>query len=110
MSITHIVMFQFNESASSGDISAVCQRMLDLKAQCLHPTTRKPYIQGGSGGKDNSPEGAQAGTTHAFVVEFASASDRDYYLNEDPVHKRFVESLSGLIMKSQVVDFTPGVF
>lgn len=50
------------------------------------------------------------GITHAFVVEFASAADRDYYVKEDPTHKAFVQSLNGVIEKAQVVDFTDGVF
>ena len=48
--------------------------------------------------------------THAFVVEFASVEDRDYYVKEDPVHREFVQSLDGVLEKGQVVDFTPGVF
>lgn len=52
----------------------------------------------------------QHGITHAFVVEFSSAADRDYYVSEDPVHQEFVRSLSGLIEKAQVLDFTNGVF
>ena len=35
--------------------------MLSLKEQCLHPSTMRTYIQSASGGKDNSPEGAQVG-------------------------------------------------
>jgi hypothetical protein len=33
--------------------------MLALKDACLHPTTKKPYIQTSIGGRDNSPEGHQ---------------------------------------------------
>lgn len=52
----------------------------------------------------------QNGITHAFVVEFSSAEDRDYYVREDPTHKAFVQSLDGVIEKAQVIDFTDGVF
>ena len=52
----------------------------------------------------------QGGITHAFVVEFESAADRDYYCKEDPVHQAFVQSLSGLVVKAQAIDYTPGVF
>lgn len=31
--------------------------MLALKDQCLHPTTKTPYVKSGIGGKQNSPEG-----------------------------------------------------
>ena len=48
--------------------------------------------------------------THAFVVEFDSAADRDYYVQEDPAHQAFVRSLDGVIEKAQAIDFTNGVF
>jgi len=34
-----------------------CKRMVGLKHQCRHPKTGELYIIGGSGGKNNSPEG-----------------------------------------------------
>lgn len=52
----------------------------------------------------------QNGITHAFVVEFANAEDRAYYLEKDPAHLEFVASLKGVVEKAQVVDFTNGVF
>ncbi|KAL0935106.1 stress responsive A/B barrel domain-containing protein [Colletotrichum truncatum] len=110
MSIIHIVMFQFGENATPKDIEEACQRMLALKDECLHPVTQKPYIQRISGGLDNSPEGKQGGITHAFVAEFSSAEDRDYYIKDDSTHKLFAQSLSGLVARAQVIDFTPGVF
>lgn len=36
--------------------------------------------------------------------------DRAYYLEEDPVHKAFVESVKGLVVQARVVDFEDGVF
>ena len=76
MSVTHVVFFQFNSSASPGVINDVCvhsdylnltkfrwfkisSRMLALKDNCIHPTSKKPYIKSASGGTDNSPEGLQ---------------------------------------------------
>ena len=52
----------------------------------------------------------QEGITHAFVVEFASASDRDYYIEKDPAHLKFVSTLDGVVEKVQVIDYTNGVF
>lgn len=52
----------------------------------------------------------QSGITHAFIVEFANAADRDYYVEKDPAHQEFIRRLDGLIEKAQVIDFTPGVF
>ncbi|KAL9942345.1 hypothetical protein D7B24_000285 [Verticillium nonalfalfae] len=108
--ITHLVLFQFKEDASSSAIRDATARMLQLKDNCVHPTSGTPYIVSAKGGKDNSPEGLQGGITHAFVVEFSSASDRDYYVKEDPVHKAFVKSIEGLVTKAVVVDFADGVY
>ncbi|TQB75903.1 hypothetical protein MPDQ_001504 [Monascus purpureus] len=88
----------------------VCNRMLSLKENCLHPSSQKPYIRSSIGGADNSIEGVQSGITHAFVVQFASVADRDYYVKEDPAHQAFIQSLDGIIEKAQVVDFTDRIF
>ncbi|KAL2819012.1 hypothetical protein BDW59DRAFT_165291 [Aspergillus cavernicola] len=109
MTITHIVLFQFKAGVSAEVVKDVCTSMLALKDNCLHPTSQKPYILSSSGGKDNSPEGIQSGITHAFVVEFASAADRDYYVEKDPAHLEFVRRFGGVLEKVQAVDYTPGV-
>ena len=78
MGIIHIVMFEFKEEATEAEIADVripvpkyptpeplsdadhfetCNRMLELKDQCLHPTSKTPYVKSGIGGKQNSPEG-----------------------------------------------------
>ncbi|GAD96341.1 stress responsive A/B barrel domain protein [Paecilomyces variotii No. 5] len=110
MTIVHIVMFRFKADASEAAIKDVCDRMLSLKDQCLHPTNKKPYIKSAVGGKENSPEKTSGGLTHIFVEEFENEEDRKYYLDKDPMHLAFVHSLGGLIEKAQVVDFTAGVF
>ncbi|KAJ5431187.1 Dimeric alpha-beta barrel [Penicillium cf. griseofulvum] len=109
MSIIHIVLFQFKSELAAEVVHDACERMLALKDQCIHPTLQKPYIKSASGGKDNSPEGIQNGITHAFVVEFRSAADRDYYVQSDPSHLAFVKTLDGLIEKAQVIDFSDRV-
>ncbi|RAH81591.1 hypothetical protein BO86DRAFT_313527 [Aspergillus japonicus CBS 114.51] len=109
MTITHIVLFQFEQDAPLEAVLNACKRMLSLKDRCLHSSTGKPYIQSASGEKDNSPEGAQGSITHAFIFEFATDADRDFYVNRGHVHQEFVRSLDGLIERALVVDFTPGV-
>ena len=52
----------------------------------------------------------QNGITHAFIMEFETAADRDYYVNEDPVHKEFKELAGKVLEKAQVVDFTDREF
>lgn len=52
----------------------------------------------------------QHGITHAFVVQFDSVEDRDYYVQKDPAHAAFVQSIIPYLTKPYVIDFTPGEF
>lgn len=52
----------------------------------------------------------QHGSTHAFVVEFESEQDRDYYVNEDPAQASFVLEVLQKLDKATILDFSPGVF
>ncbi|KAI1859866.1 hypothetical protein JX265_010315 [Neoarthrinium moseri] len=85
-------------------------RMLSLKDGCVHPESQRPYIKSLTGGKDNSPEGLQNGIQYAFVVEFESLADRDYYVSTDPTHQAFVQSAGSIIEKAIVVDYSTGIF
>ncbi|OTA65983.1 dabb-domain-containing protein [Hypoxylon sp. EC38] len=110
MAIYHIVLFKFRDLVSPEEEQAACTRMLSLAANCIHPTSQKPYVKMIGGGRDNSPEGMQGGITHAFIAQFESEEDRKYYLEKDPAHLEFIASVKDLLDKSQVVDFTPDVF
>jgi hypothetical protein len=88
----------------------VCNGLLALKQECIHPTTKQTYIKSSVGGRENSPEGHQGGVTHVFISEFENDEDRKYYLEKDPAHLAFVKSLDGVVNTVRVVDFTPGVF
>ncbi|TLS26807.1 hypothetical protein PpBr36_04803 [Pyricularia pennisetigena] len=109
MTVVHVVLFSFKDSATAGEVDSVCKGMLALKDKCIHPTTNKPYIKSAVGGVDNSPVGLNGGIKYAFVCEFENAEDRDYYNQKDPAHLELVGSL-GIASKVQVIDFTPGVF
>ena len=107
-------------------------RFFALKEECLHSVAKEPYIHSITGGTDESKEGlqvrplspagivclvqiphpSQGGITHIFVVEFACAADRDYYVNSDPAHKKFVELVSPLMNTeaTRVLDFKPLLF
>lgn len=52
----------------------------------------------------------KGGITHAFVMEFANAEDRAYYVSNDPAHQAFMKSLGGIVEKAQVIDFTDRVY
>ncbi|OAX85249.1 hypothetical protein ACJ72_00371 [Emergomyces africanus] len=84
--------------------------MLALKEKCIHPTNQKPYIGSAMGGKDNCPEPFKNGFTHAFVMQFESAEDRDYYVAKDPAHQAFIGGLQAIVEKAHVMDFTDGEF
>ncbi|KAF2196703.1 hypothetical protein GQ43DRAFT_426059 [Delitschia confertaspora ATCC 74209] len=110
MTVTHIVLFQFKKDATAEDVSTISRLTLALKNDCIHPKTNKPYIKSASGGTDNSPEGIQNGITHAFIMEFETEADRDYYLFKDPAHDAFKKLAGRVLEKVQAVDFTDGVF
>ncbi|KAG9248999.1 hypothetical protein BJ878DRAFT_411410, partial [Calycina marina] len=74
--------------------------MLNLKNECLHATTNKPYALEACGSKDSLPEGYQArsfrisigkrgGLIHGSVVKFANEEDRTYQVEKNPVHMEF---------------------
>lgn len=52
----------------------------------------------------------QNGIQYAFVAQFASIEDRDYYVKNDPVHQEFIKANGPLIEKAIVVDYTMGEF
>ncbi|KAI1353595.1 stress responsive A/B barrel domain-containing protein [Xylaria sp. FL0043] len=106
MPVNHLVLFQFKADASADQVEKAYTQMLSLKNACVHPTTQKPYIKSFTGGKDNSPEGLQNGIQYAFVVEFESTEDRDFYVHNDPAHKAFVTNASPIIEKAIVVDYS----
>ncbi|KAH7399941.1 hypothetical protein BKA64DRAFT_469763 [Cadophora sp. MPI-SDFR-AT-0126] len=110
MAIVHIVLFEFKPTIESKVIRDVCNRMLALRQNCIHPTTKEPYILDSTGGRDNSPEGHQGAFTHGFVSHFRNEEDRRYYLEEDPAHLEFVASLKDIVQNVRVVDYSPGVF
>ncbi|KIV97794.1 hypothetical protein PV10_01501 [Exophiala mesophila] len=110
MTLVHIVLFKLKSSLSQDEKKAVCDDMLNLKDTCIHPTSNKTYILSASGGVDNSPEGAQGGFTHGFVVEFASKEDRDYYVSQDPIHQAFGQKNGSKWDDVRVIDYEKGIF
>ncbi|KAH0598850.1 hypothetical protein MHUMG1_02962 [Metarhizium humberi] len=134
--VVHVVLFQFKDGQTPDqrrDVSAflsqgplsrrcssltanprfllqLCDKMLGLRSKCLHPASKRPYIKSSMGGLDRSIEGCQHGSTHAFVVEFESEQDRDYYVNKDPAQASFVLEVLQKLDKATILDFSPGVF
>ncbi|KAI0970863.1 stress responsive A/B barrel domain-containing protein [Xylaria arbuscula] len=106
MPVNHIILLQIKSEASAEQVEKAYAQMLSLKDDCLHPTSQKPYIKSLTGGKDNSPEGRQNGIQYAFVVEFESVEDRDFYVSSDQAHKAFVANAAPIIEKIIVVDYS----
>ncbi|KAI8961040.1 stress responsive A/B barrel domain protein [Daldinia sp. FL1419] len=109
MVVKHIVLFQFKADVAVETQEEATSRMLGLKEGCLN-ASQKPYIKSLVGGRDNSIEGASNGITHAFIVEFESIEDRNYYVNSDKHHGEFKSFIVPFLEKFTIVDFSEGVF
>ncbi|RMY98721.1 hypothetical protein D0864_04288 [Hortaea werneckii] len=107
--ITHIVLFKYRPSITWSDFESHFETFQSLRTKCLHPETGKPYMLSMRMGKNRSWEPFSKGMTHAFVLEFASQEDLDYYLLHDPVHREFSQNAGPLIEDSLVVDIRDGV-
>ncbi|KAK4141388.1 uncharacterized protein C8A04DRAFT_14111 [Dichotomopilus funicola] len=126
--VTHVVMFQFKSDADPAAVEAACAKMMSLREDCLAQNSNYPYIKSIAGGRDNSneklqvrpipmasffrpsPSGGSHGATHAFVVEFASPDDRNYYVEHDPAHQAFKEEIAEIVEETIVLDFANGKF
>ncbi|KAI7333550.1 hypothetical protein KC315_g4169 [Hortaea werneckii] len=107
--ITHIVLFKYRPEITWSDFEAHFETFQSLQTKCLHPETGKPYMLSMRMGKNRSWEPFSKGMTHAFVLEFASQEDLNYYLLQDPVHREFSRNAGPLIEDSLVVDIRDGV-
>ncbi|MBW4032939.1 MAG: Dabb family protein [Acidobacteria bacterium] len=97
--IIHVVLFRYRPDVSQAEKDEILSRFL-----ALAETERagEPYIESIVGGPPMGGESAEAGFEYGFIVTFASAGDRNYYVGDpvisdtrfvDPVHadfKRFV--------------------
>ncbi|KLU91005.1 hypothetical protein MAPG_09530 [Magnaporthiopsis poae ATCC 64411] len=110
MPVVHVVLMAFEPLATPQEVKKIVQNMLALKDKCVHPKTQKPYVKLTKGGVNLTSDGFAEGYSHSFVMEFETGEDCAYYSDEDPVHLEFIDSTSGIVSKTLVVDFTPGVF
>jgi len=95
--VKHIALVQFKAETTAEQIDGVFSSLLDLSETV-------PGVEDFISGPNNSPEGLNAGHTHAFVMTFADAAARDAYITH-PDHQAFVASALPLIEKVTVVDF-----
>ena len=61
-----------DQLAIADSLPQACDRMLGLKATCIHPTSKEHYIKSSTGGVNNSPEGAAVSrqTEHRILLFF----------------------------------------
>ncbi|KAL5416924.1 hypothetical protein PMIN04_007986 [Paraphaeosphaeria minitans] len=107
--ITHIVLFKYRSDITWSDLEDHFKYFMSLKTRSLHPRTALPLIKSLRAGKNTSWEPFSKGMTHAFILEFASQDDLDYYLTAEPVHLQFSKDAKPLIEDSLVVDIRDGM-
>ena len=100
--ITHVVLFKYSSTISWTELQKHFREFTALRTLCVKPNG-KPYMISMRMGKNHSWEPHSKGITHAFILEFANADDRDYYLLKDPVHHAFSAKAAPLIEDSVVV-------
>lgn len=93
----HIVLFKFADGLEQAKIDEIVKAFGELPKKI-------ELIVDYEAGTNVSPENLDQGFTHAFVVTFKNAADRDAYLPH-PAHKEFVKLLGGRIDKVLVFDF-----
>jgi hypothetical protein len=81
-SVRHVVVLKFKSHITEQQIEAITDRFRNLKNEI-------PGITGFERGVNNSPEGANRGLTHVFLLTFENAAARDVYLPH-PAHLAFV--------------------
>ena len=97
--IQHIVLFRYKPEVGGEQRKEVFDRFLQLKDKAKRDG--KPYIVSIKAGAQNmSLEGAGQNFDQAFIVEFRSEGDRNYYVGTpaitdpafyDPAHQEFKE-------------------
>lgn len=95
--LRHVVLFAFRDDAAAEAVDAVVAGFHALPAAI-------PGILAYEWGTNVSPEGLNDGFTHCFTLSFASAADRDTYLNH-PAHQQFVGTLGSCLARSLVLDY-----
>lgn len=95
--LRHVVLFQFNDSTTTEDISEIESAFAGLKSKI-------PEVHDLEWGLNNSPEGLDKGFTHCFFLTFKSEADREVYLPH-PDHKAFVDLVGPHVKDVLVVDY-----
>ena len=95
--LRHLVLLRFKPTASAADIALIERAFCALR----------DLVDGVSAlewGTDTSPEGLAKGFTHAFMLSFDGAAQRDAYLPH-PAHQAFVQQLKPVLDDVLVLDY-----
>lgn len=95
--LLHVVSFKFKETAGAEGVRKVEEAFAALPGKI-------PQIATYEAGTNVSPEKLDKGFTHAFVLTFQSAKDRDEYLVH-PDHQAFGKLIGPYIADVFVIDF-----
>lgn len=95
--LVHMVSFKFKDSATPEDIRKVEAAFAALPEKISQIATYET-------GTNVSPEKLNKGLTHAFLLTFHTAQDRDEYLVH-PEHKAFGSLIGPYIADVFVIDF-----
>lgn len=95
--LQHVVLLRFKSTASVADIAAIESAFCALR-------TLVPGVAAFEWGTDVSPEGLAKGFTHAFLLSFDGAAQRDAYLPH-PAHQAFVAQLKPALDDVLVIDY-----
>ncbi len=95
--LRHVVLFKFKPDTPPDTIRKIEEAFNSLPGEI-------PEIRGYEWGINNSPEGADKGFTHCYLLTFSSEEDRAVYLPH-PKHKAFGALLSPWLEDVLVVDY-----
>ena len=95
--IKHIVVMKFKPDVTEDEIEETIEQCRSLKEIV-------PGITDFISGPYSSPEGANQGYTHAFIVTFLDAKSRDGYLPH-PEHERVRDLLLSRVEAVMAFDF-----
>lgn len=106
--IQHIVLFRYKDTVT--DQQKIEVKNLFLALRWIAKRSGKPYIDIIVTGKQNSGEGLDGGFEQAFIVQFKSAGDRNYYVGTpvvedadyyDSIHANFKVYVGPLLDEGQ---------
>ncbi|MBC8152617.1 MAG: Dabb family protein [Bacteroidetes bacterium] len=95
--LQHVVLFKFKPEATPEKVAEIVAAFEALPSKIKE-------IKDFKWGTNNSPEKLDKGLTHAFILTFDNAKDRDTYLPH-PAHKAFGTIVGPWLADVTVVDF-----